>query len=231
MGATLRLRFIGIISALAVAAISSFSEAAASGVPAFGCTNSSGGSSTPGTVTSIRVAHHSGFDRLVIGFATSNAVPQYDLQRQTSSIFTRDASGQSVILQGAAGVKVVLRNADISSGVPADLKPGLPEIREVSNIGNFERVVSYGVGLQDEACLRVFTLSGPSRLVIDVQTAPDAAPASASNSAHLPDALATTGQPAAGQHPDWLAVAVITLGVLALTAGSAILSLTRFLRR
>src|SRR6202035_3387173 len=129
------------------------------------------------------------YDRLVIGFATSNAMPRYELNRQATSQFVRDASGQPVTLNGSAGIRVVLRNADIAPGVPSDLKPNLPEIREVAEIGNFERVVSYGVGLATPACIRVLELSAPTRLVIDVQTPADAPSATAA-------ASTSTSQPA-----------------------------------
>ena len=93
---------------------------------------------------------------------------------QRSSTFIEDASGRPVRLEGSAGLKVVFKNADVAPGVPSDLKPRLPEIREVKKIGEFERVVSYGVGLIRSACYRAFELSGPgggaTRLVIDVRT-------------------------------------------------------------
>lgn len=223
------------------ALITGLAQASAADLPAFTCTDKSGGTSgVTGTVTSIRVAHHSGYDRLVIGFATSLAVPPYELHRQASSTFTRDASGQQVTLDGSAGIRTVLRGADVTSGVPSDLKPGLPEIREVANIGNFERVVSYGVGLTDQACFRVIELSGPSRLVIDVQTAPDVATSAAAGNesvaptqaaATSPSNLAVTGHPAAAGQPAGMPLAAILLGLLAVTAGLTVAGLRRFPRR
>src|SRR5438128_12000382 len=157
--------------------------ASADSVGAFTCADQTGGvAAVSGTVYDVRVAHHDGYDRLVIGFPTSNSMPQYQLNRQTTAHFVRDASGQPVTLSGSAGIRVVLQNADIVSGAPADLKPNLPEIREVAQIGDFERVVSYGVGLSTPACIRVLELSGPTRLVIDVQTAADAPAATAAPS-------------------------------------------------
>src|SRR5437899_5414800 len=156
----------------------------------FTCTDKSGGvSGAPATVYDVRIAHHDGYDRLVIGFPTTNSMPQYQLNRQTTAHFVRDASGQPVTLRGSAGMRVVLQNADIVSGAPSDLKPNLPEIREVAQIGDFEDVVSYGVGLSTLGCIRVLELSGPTRLVIDVQTAPDAA---AAISAPSPTVVAST---------------------------------------
>jgi hypothetical protein len=42
-------------------------------------------------------------------------------------------------------------------------------VREIAQVGNFERVLSYGVGLSSSQCIRVLPLSGP-RLVVDVAT-------------------------------------------------------------
>jgi hypothetical protein len=223
------------------ALITGLGQASAADLPAFTCTDKSGGlSGVTGTVTSLRVAHHSGYDRLVIGFATSSAVPRYEIRRQASSTFTRDASGQPVTLDGSAGLRTVLRGADITNGATGDLKPGLSELREVANVGNFERVVSYGVGMADQACFRVIELSGPSRLAVDVPTAPDVASSSAAANPSLaprPAAatalsnLAVTGHPAAAGQPAGMPLAAILLGLLALTAGLTLTALLRFSRR
>ena len=222
------------------AAIGGVIQTSAQDLPAFTCTDKSGGAaSAAGTVTGIRIAHHDGYDRLVIDFSSgTTAVPQYDLTRQNSSTFVRDASGQPVTLEGSAGIRAVLRNSDIASGVPSDLKPRLPEIREIANIGNFERVVSYGVGLKTAACFRVLELSGPTRLVIDVQTPPDATasvrpaataqPSSAAAPSVIPSDLAATGHPASAGQPGGMPIAPILLGLLAVTAGLTIAGLRRF---
>src|SRR5207248_8819073 len=225
-------------------AITGMVQASAQDLPAFTCTDKSGGSgSAAGTVSDVRVAHHNGYDRLVIGFPTANAMPQYQLNRQTTAHFVRDASGQPVTLQGSAGIRLVLRNADIVNGAPSGLKPNLPEIREVAQIGNFERVVSYGVGLSTPACIRVLELSGPTRLVIDVQTAPDAAAATSAPSPNVvastaaskqatPSDLAATGHPTQPAQPaNSSVIAALILGLLAVTAGLAIAGLRRFARK
>src|SRR5207253_3986155 len=110
-------------------------SASADNLGAFTCTDKSGGvAGARGTVTAIRVAHHDGYDRLVIGFATANSMPQYQLTRQSSATFARDASGQPVTLEGSAGIRAVLQNSDVTNGVLTDAKPRLPEIREIANI-------------------------------------------------------------------------------------------------
>ena len=226
--------------AAGAAAISGVIQASAQDLPAFTCTNKAGGvSAASGTVTDIRFAHHDGYDRLVIGFATANSMPQYQLTRQSSATFARDASGQPVTLEGSAGIRAVLQNSDVTNGVLTDAKPRLPEIREIANIGNFERVVSYGVGLKTPACFRVLELSGPTRLVIDVQTPSDPAsaapagttqpaPSTAAAPSVIPSDLAATGHPASTGQPAGMPIAPILLGLLAVTAGLTIAGLRRF---
>lgn len=157
---------------------------------AFLCQDQSGGSSGLATqLTNIRPASHAGdgYDRIVFDF--NGGIPSWDLTRQGSATFVRDASGQQAVLDGTAGLKLTLRGADLSSGVPTDAKPAFTSIREIAQIGNFERVLTYGIGISSSQCIRVLELNGPSRLVVDVATT-----ASASTTA-APTPLPT--QPAA----------------------------------
>jgi hypothetical protein len=211
--------------------------AAAGDLGPFTCTDRSGGvAETAATVTAIRIAHHDGYDRLVIGFATSNTMPHYQLAQQATSHFLRDASGQPVTLDGSAGVRVVLRNADITPGAPTDLKPELAAIREVAQIGNFERVVSYGVGLATPACFRVLELSAPTRLVIDVQTVADAsaetaAPSIAAGQRATPSDLAATGHPAQPAQSATFPILALVLGLLGVITALTVPGIRRFARK
>jgi hypothetical protein len=137
----------------------------------FLCQDQSGGSTGLTTqLTNIRPASHAGdgYDRIVFDF--SGGIPSWDLTRQESATFTRDASGQQVTLDGSAGLKLVLRDADLADTVAGDLNPRFSSVREVAQLGNFERVVTYGIGLSSSQCVRVLPLSNPSRLAIDVAT-------------------------------------------------------------
>src|SRR3977135_4537299 len=89
-------RLAALTLATGAAAITGVAQASAQDLPAFTCTDKSGGSgSAAGTVYDIRVAHHNGYDRLVIGFPTANAMPQYQFNRQTTAHFVRDPSAQA----------------------------------------------------------------------------------------------------------------------------------------
>ena len=145
----------------------------------FLCQDQSGGSSGVATLTNIRAASHAGdgYDRIVFDF--TGAIPSWDLTRQESPTFVRDASGQQVTLDGGAGLKLAFRGADVYAptgpagstpgGPPSDLQPRLTSIREIAQIGNFEHQLTYGIGLSSSQCVRVLQLTN-SRLVIDVAT-------------------------------------------------------------
>jgi hypothetical protein len=120
----------------------------------------------------IRAAHHPGYDRITFEFA--GGLPPYTIVPQGTARFVRDASGQPVTLNGTSGLKLTFRGVDLSAAVAADQDLSLPVALEIRNIGNFERVVSFGVGLASPACIRVLELNGPTRLVVDVQTPPAA---------------------------------------------------------
>jgi hypothetical protein len=155
----------------------------------FLCQDQSGGSSgVAATLTNIRAASHAGdgYDRVVFDF--TGGIPSWNVTRQESSTFVRDASGQNVTLDGNAGLKLVLLGTDVAGSVSSDQQPRLTSIREIAQVGNFEHQLTYAIGLSSSQCVRVLQLTN-SRLVIDVATS-----ASASTTA-APTPLPT--QPAA----------------------------------
>jgi hypothetical protein len=142
------------------------------GLPAFTCAAQSGGTApaTPVGVATARVAAQSGYDRFVLEFA--GPVARYDVTPQDSATFVQDASGLPVALAGSAGLRVVVHGASGQGSFtgPTDLRPaGTAVLREARQVGDFEGVVSWGLGLSRTACFRAFVLTGPNRLVVDVQ--------------------------------------------------------------
>lgn len=115
----------------------------------------------------ISVGSHTGFDRLVLYFGTDR-VPTFTVTPQRTSSFRTDPADLLVTLRGTSGVRVVVQNTVRASGVSTGVRPMFPALREVRGIGDFEAVVSYGVGVLGAASIRVTTLSSPYRLVIDV---------------------------------------------------------------
>ena len=130
-----------------------------------------GAQSTP-TLTDVRAGGHTGFDRVVFEFR--GGLPEHQVRYVDRLV--QDGSGLPVPVAGGADLEVVFHgaNAHDEAGRPTvgtgRLSPGLPAVKEVVQTGDFEAVVGYGVGLDRRRPLQVSTLSGPSRLVIDVPT-------------------------------------------------------------
>jgi hypothetical protein len=134
-----------------------------------------GAQSAP-TLVAVRAAHHNGFDRVTFEFR--GGLPSHQVAYVDR--LTADPSDQPVPLAGNAVLRVVFHgaNAHDDSGratAPRHLTPGLPVLKEIRNAGDFEAVVTYGLGLDHRVPLRVSTLSGPSRVVIDLETGGQAA--------------------------------------------------------
>jgi hypothetical protein len=103
----------------------------------------------------ITAAETSG-DTLKLTFVSGT--PEFSIQQQPDAKFVQDASGQPVVLKGAAGVRIVLRGfrGDLSNyNGPDKLSSAGPLLLEASNIGDFEGVVSFGAGVSAPACANV----------------------------------------------------------------------------
>ena len=144
-------------------------------LPAFTCAAQSGGGASmpapPIGVTDVRAGPQNGYDRFVIQL--NGAVPHYDVTPQSNATFVQDPSGLRVTLTGSAGLVVTLHGAQSQGtyGGQTDQHPsGTSVLREARQVGDFEGVVSWGLGLSHTACFRAFTLTGPARLVIDIKT-------------------------------------------------------------
>jgi hypothetical protein len=159
------------LTPVAAAASRGSSEAAVptAAPPPFSCAEQGGGSVTgmPSAVHTVRVGAHRRFDRFVISLR--GPLQQFDVRPQDSSTFFLDPSGIPVTLQGTAGLRVVIHGAQAHHGFrgPTDITPGLPVLLEARQIGDFEGVVSWGLGLSRASCFRV--LARPRALVVDVQ--------------------------------------------------------------
>lgn len=126
-------------------------------------------------VSAVRASHNPGFDRLVIEF-TEQVVPSYEI-KSSSDIFG-SPSGFSVRVDGNAFFSIrASGQAHTDTGQrsypqPDPYRPGLPLIREVNLITDFEGAVIFGVGLERSACPTVLVLASPPRIVLDFPTRP-----------------------------------------------------------
>jgi hypothetical protein len=112
---------------------------------------------------------HATFDRFVI--RARFATPGYDV-RYVSRIVA-DPSGRPVSLLGAQRIRIRLnlaaghdnRGRNLLAGT---LTPRCPNLLQVKKAGDFEGTVSFGLGLDHMTGFRVFRLTNPTRVVIDV---------------------------------------------------------------
>ena len=125
------------------------------------------------TLTAIRAGHHPGFDRLVFQFR--GPVPAHRTVRYVRKVIG-DASGRPILVTGNARLEVRFSGATghdqsgHSTYGPTRRAFALPNLIQVVNAGDFEAHLGFGIGLARKEHVRVFTLTSPSRVVIDVAT-------------------------------------------------------------
>jgi hypothetical protein len=130
---------------------------------------SGGSSATIVSVTAVRVGAHGGYDRFVIEF--SGAVPSYTVTPQPDSRFTLTPKGGTVTLEGTNGVLITVQHINWTAYAgPTSLRPEFTYLREARLIQNFEGVQQWGLGIAGIVAVRVFTLTSPARLIVDVTT-------------------------------------------------------------
>lgn len=146
----------------------------ASNPPPFTCTSSPAMTSSQAAaidyVEALRTGTHAGYDRVTIELANGRP-SSIEVTGQASATFVKSPSGQTVTLLGRSGILVTIRGADMHTSYsgPRDLRTGYPALVEVAQVQDYEGVVQIALGVNGPACYRAFMLSGPTRLVIDVQ--------------------------------------------------------------
>jgi hypothetical protein len=121
-------------------------------------------------LVAVEVSHQGSFDRVVFRF--SSHVPGYNISYVSG--IRHDPSDKPIQLQGNAFISVAMHSvASGQVGAPAAPQsrqtPLFPQLRELTGAGDFEGVVSYGLGLTSRSGFRVTTLTNPDRLVVDVR--------------------------------------------------------------
>ena len=120
-------------------------------------------------ITDVRVGTHPGYDRIVFQFAGVGR-PQLTVAVARPP-FVGDASGQPVNVPGSAFLTLKLYDANgypTYTG-PDSFSPGYPSLTSLVNNGDYEGYVSWVAGLTSQACYAISTLTGPTRIVIDIQ--------------------------------------------------------------
>lgn len=130
----------------------------------WGSTAKSGSGGSVGYVSAVRAGRHDCFDRLVFEGTAAFNVVEYVSQ------VTTDGAGDPVPLAGGAFLQVGLLVPGDSprySG-PMPNVSGFPTLRQAKEAGTFEGYESFGVGVRTRLPFRVFVLSSPPRVVLDV---------------------------------------------------------------
>jgi len=115
----------------------------------------------------------SGYDRVVFEF-TGDSVPGYRVEYTTKPV-QRCGSGDPVTVSGTGRLIVRFEPAQAhdehGSLAPAERHrtPGLPAVRELTLICDFEGQVAWVLGIAARSEYRVSELTGPARLVLDVR--------------------------------------------------------------
>jgi hypothetical protein len=112
---------------------------------------------------------HATFDRFVI--RARFATPGYDVRYVPRIV--ADPSGRPVSLLGAKRIRARFnlaaghdnRGTNLLAGT---LTPRCPNLLQVKKAGDFEGTVSFGLGLKHMTGFRVFRLTNPTRVVIDI---------------------------------------------------------------
>jgi hypothetical protein len=124
-----------------------------------------------GFLTAIHLGEHASYDRIVFQFTSD--IPGYKVSYVPQVYY--DAKGTRVSLAGRAYLRVVFNDGSefLLTGKrsyhgPDTLSPYFPALRQVKLAGDFEGYLSFGTGLSKRTGFRVFTLTHPDRVVIDV---------------------------------------------------------------
>jgi hypothetical protein len=121
-----------------------------------------------GEITNARAGRHDCYDRLVIDLHGSAAPTTVKYVGQV----TRDPSGFPVALRGGAFLQITVQ---APAAHPKDNDElvnvsGFSTFRQVAQVGSFEAVTTFGLGVRARLPFRVFTLNsgGTGRVVVDV---------------------------------------------------------------
>jgi hypothetical protein len=118
----------------------------------------------------VRTGGHAEYDRITFEFEAS--LPGYRIEYVRPPIVA-DASGLPVEIAGNAFLQARFHVAQAhdesgSQTVPAtELSPGLPQIVEAQQTGDFEGYVTWVIGLSEEADFRVLEVQPGNRIAID----------------------------------------------------------------
>ena len=127
----------------------------------------------PRILRSVEVASGPGYDRVVFEFA-GDSVPGYHVE-YTTTLVRRCGSGDPVSVAGAGTLVVRLEPAQAHDerGMPTLVEReralGLPAVRAMKLVCDFEGQVEWLLGVAAAGPYRVLDSTGPARLLVDVR--------------------------------------------------------------
>ncbi len=117
--------------------------------------------------TAVRIGGHTGYDRIV--FEYSGLVrPTLEITA-VSPPFVRDPSGLPMTVAGSSFLRFRLDGVRSGGAGRLTFLAKLPELTQLTRQGDFEAVQSWIAGLVKPGCVRIQELSGPTRIVVDLQ--------------------------------------------------------------
>jgi hypothetical protein len=144
-----------------------------------GCPTSAQAGAVPSDrILDVTVEPGVGVDRITFSFGSpsgQSATPTGEL-RPARPPFSEAGSGSPVTIAGDRFVSIVFQGMTVADDAgnaiyrgSADLKPIAPAIQEVRLLDNFEGHLGWVAGIRGPGCVRVTRLTGPDRIVVEVQ--------------------------------------------------------------
>ena len=129
---------------------------------------------TAARLIAVRAGGHLTFDRVVFEFARSRPGHNVRYVRQV----VHDGSGLPVPLRGRAFLQASLSpaTAHTDTGAPTSgplpSAAGLAALRQIADAGDFEAVLTFGIGVADRTPFQVRLFTAPPRIAIDIAHTP-----------------------------------------------------------
>jgi hypothetical protein len=127
---------------------------------------------TRAQITDVRVGTHTGYDRVTFEFASG--IPQTVIEGVLPPFYA-DPSDLPIDIAGTAFLKVTMNggtrfsDGGLTYAGSINFQPGFPQLVQLREGGDFEALSTWYLGLDGGGCIRVMTLTAPSRLVIDIE--------------------------------------------------------------
>jgi hypothetical protein len=152
----------GLLLSLGLTVLASPTAHAAVCPTGWGSLQKSNPASSLGNITAVRAGRNDCYDRLV--FDVNGAAPGYTV-RYVSTVFA-EGTGDPLPVTGGAKLEVIVRSLSDTNRMPS--VAGFQTFKSVVYGGSFEGQTTVGLGVRARLPFRVFTLTNPSRVVLDV---------------------------------------------------------------